>query len=460
MPISVTQLNDSGQVEHQFSIKAGYTGTTIDAASGGIPTGIPAAPNQADYVSWTRYNYEAQSGRLKSLDRYHDIPSSGDGTLSTNYYRTITQYDALGRVEYTIQVVSGTSATDRKEQVTRYDYDVRDRVIEVKMGVSGDSASNNHNMTDDYDTYPTLRTISKTVYDDGGVGDGHVTNAKRYHGTGTNDYTGVNYELTYRGHSRGTESFYMNGSTETAFGPYTVTDVDWQGKTSATALYDSALTWSSVLTGDGYTNYASVTSSGRRTLDETAYDDLGRIYRTRRYKIAESNGAGSDYLQTDTYYDRNDRRVAFATAYAAAIEMTYDGAGRNYQTRVVLALESAKYSSGVFQYRDPVPKPNLSSMSGGDDYVLTLIHTAYDGYNAIEQHYFEDNHDDATSASGRGIDLSNNDDYVRSSVYSWFDDADRVEAKADYGSGDTTTGVGTWCYAVAYLSQHCAVDVE
>ncbi|MDZ4818681.1 MAG: RHS repeat-associated core domain-containing protein, partial [Planctomycetota bacterium] len=46
-----------------------------------------------------------------------------------------------------------------------------------------------------------------------------------------------------------------------------------------------------------------------------------------------------------------------------------------------------------------------------------------------------------------GIDLSNHDDYVRRSVYAWFDEADRQAAMADYGSGDTTGGDGSWKYA-------------
>ncbi|WP_339910566.1 RHS repeat-associated core domain-containing protein [Symmachiella dynata] len=444
MPIQVRQFNEAGQLTQSFFVKAGYTSITT---SSGAPVEFSGTdPGQSDYVSWTRNNYASDTGRLESVDRYHDIPTSGDGTLSTNYYRTITQYDPMGRVEYTIQVVSGSSATDRKEQVTQNAYDIRDRVIEIKMGVSGDSASNSHSMTDDYDTYPTLRTISKTEYDDGGVGDGYLTKIRRYFGTGSDDFTGGNYFYTYRGHWRGVEPFYGSGGSETSVSPSTVLDANWLGQVISAAAYDTDVTWSTVLTGDGYSDYASSNSTNRRTLAKTYYDDLNRLYRFRHYEIDATEGTGSDYAQIDYYYDRSSRRVGVQPAHAAATETAYDGAGRAYQTRTVIDLESTKYSSGAFQYRAPVPKQVLSLMSGGDDLLLTLDHSIYESNNVIERHTFEDNHDDAVSVT-RGIDLTNNDDYVRRSVYSWYGDADRVEVTADYGSGDTTAGAGTWKYA-------------
>ena len=443
LPIRVSELGvDETLVGETYAVKAGYSSIST---SSGVPTGFSSEPAQSDYVSWTRFTRDAVTGSLEHSDRYHDIPSSGTGTLSTNYYRTVTQTNALGRPEYEIHVVSGSSASNRKEQVTRFAYDVLGRVTTVKQGVSGDTAANSQNMTDNYNTYPTLRTVWETVYDDDGVGDGHVTKTRRYHGTGANDYTGVNYKLTYRGHVRGQEPFYHNGTSETAAGPYTVLDVDWRGLTTAQGQFTSAPTWSTVLTGDGYTDYASTTSTNRGSLTETSYDDLGRMYRTNSYAINTSTGAKGSSHRTDGFYDRNDRIVASGDlSGGAATEVVFDGAGRQYQAREVLELESTKYSSGTFQYRAPTPHPTRTSMTGGDDKVVTLSHSVFDSAgNVTEQHAYEMNHDDGTA----GIDLSNNDDYVRRTVYSWYDDADRVTTTGDYGSGDTATGAGEWKYA-------------
>ena len=329
------------------------------------------------------------------------------------------------------------------EQVTQYVYDVRNRVIEVKQGVSGDTAANTHDMTDNYNAYPTLVTLSKSEYDNGGVGDGYVTKNKRYHGTGANDYTGINTKRTYRGHVRGEEPFYMNGSSETPAGPYSVVDINWQGRTTASSQFKANPTWATVLTGDGYTTYSSTTGTNRGTLAETSYDDLGRTYRTNVFAVDTSSGAKGNSLQTDRYYDRLGRVVASQMDYQAGSETAYDGTGRVYQSRDVLDLEPSTYSSGAYVYCDPQPHPTMSSMSGGDDGVLTLSHRVFDASgNEIEQHVFAMNHDDTT-----GIDLSNNDDYVRSSKYMWYDGADRVTASGAYGSGDTTSGHGQWKYA-------------
>lgn len=443
LPITVRVLNEDDRLEELFSVRASFNNIST---SNSEPVGFSTNPAQSDYVSWQVNTHDEVTGELIYNDRYHDIPSSGSGTLSTNFYRTISQKDALGRQKYKIQVVSGSSASDRKEQVTQYVYDVHSRLIETKKGVSGDSSSNSHNMTDDYDTYPTLRTISMTEYDNGGVGDGLVTKTKQFFGTGTNDYTGTNYQRTYRGHTRGLESFYMSGSTETPFGPYWVRDVNWYGKPTAKALYDTVPTWSTVLTGDGYTTYASTTSTNRRTLEEVDHNNLGLVYETREYKIAESTGTGSDAIVFQMFYDRNGRLVADSQDYGAGTEFAYDGVGRQFQSREVIRVEETSYSTGAYNYRAPVPHPIISSMSGGDDYVITLNHTVYEGSNAIGWHHFEDNHDDQVSAE-RGIDLTNNDDYIRRSNYAWFNASRRTTATADYGSGDTTTGAGTWKYS-------------
>ncbi len=444
LPIKISKLNTSAQQSEDISVKASYTSIST---SSGAPTGFSTDPGQSDYVGWTRYTYNSPAGWLTYTDRYATIPSSGTGTLGSDFYRSVTQYDTLGRKQYDVQVIRGSASSNRVEQVTKYTYDILDRVIQVDQGVSGDTAANSQDMTDNYNNYPALVTVSKTEYDAGGVGDGFVTKTKQYFGTGTNDFTGTNYKRTYRGHLRGVEPFYMSGSTETPIGPYPVTDVDWKGRTTTQALYDIAPTWSSVLTGDGYSSYASSTSTNRRTQEDILYDNLGRIYQAKEFEISASSGAGSNYISNKSYYDRNGRLVATGAAYASGTEIAYDGAGRQYQTRTVVALQSTPYSSGAFNYSAPAPNPSLGSISGGDAGVLTLSHQVLDADgNTLETDTFEANHDDLMGGSV-GVDLTNNDDYVRRTVFHWYDAADRLTTTADYGSGDTASGAGQWKYA-------------
>jgi RHS repeat-associated protein len=444
MPIQITNLNSGAQLSDQVSVRANYTAIST---SGGAPTGFSTAPSQSDYVTWTHYTYDSNSGYLVYTDRYITSPSSGAGTLSSDFYRNVSQYDTLGRMQYDIQIIRGSVSTNRVEQVTQSVYDVRDRVVQVNMGVSGDLAANSQNMTDSYNVYPTLYTISQTVYDNGGVGDGYATKRKHFFGSASTAYTGTNYYVTYRGHQRGLESFYVSGSTETAVGPYTVQDVDWKGRTITTSQYSVDPSWSTVLTGDGYSAYASTTSANRLTQSSSLYDGLNRLYQTQVFDIAPSSGTGSNYLARNTYYDRNNRQVASAPAYSAGTETAYDGAGRQYEARTVSALQSTLYVSAAFQYCAPTPKPTLASMAGGDNGVLTLSHRTLDANgNVLESDTFEDNHDDVTGTNP-GINLTNNNDYVRRTVFNWYDAANRTTASADYGSGDSSSGPGQWKYA-------------
>jgi RHS repeat-associated protein len=444
VPIQISNLNSSGQVTDQIAVRASYTAISTSA---GAPTGFSTAPSQSDYVSWTHNTYDPNSGRLTYADQYFNIPASGSGTLSANFYRTVTQYDAAGRIQYTIQVIRGSVSTNRVEQVTQYVYDAKGRVIQTNQGVSGDLAANSQNMTDSYNVYPTLYTMSQTVYDNGGPGDGLVTKTRKFFGTSTTSYTGTNNYYTPRGHLRGTEPFYASGTTETPIGPFTVNDLDTAGRVISTATYTADPSWSAVLTGDGYTAYASTTSTNRASQLNTLYDDLGRVYQTQTYDIAPSSGTGSNYLVNNSFYDRNGHLVAIGSASGAGTETAYDGTGRIYQTRTVLALQSTPYLSGAYQYCAPLPNPSLSAMSGGDNGVVTMSHAVYDtNGNVIETDSFEDNHDDLVSTSA-GINLTNNNDYVRRTVFSWYDALNRPIATADYGSGDTAAGPGHWTYA-------------
>src|SRR5690606_19344908 len=260
------------------------------------------------------------------------------------------------------QVVSGTATTSSVEQVTQQVYDVLDRVTEVKRGVSGTG----HDMGSGYATLPTMTTISWTQYDSAGVGDSHVTVSLSFHDTGSTDNTGQAFQRDFRGFLRGIKPVHTyNTSTgsSTTIGPFPVYDVDWKGRTTATAIFGTEPTWSSVISNS---SYASGTSTNRKTLSKTMYDDLGRVYRSEEYRVIQSTGAANDRTQTDRYYDRNSQLVAQQTAYSSGTEFAYDAVGRRYETRVVADLKPTKYNSGAFNYRAPLPHPSISSVSGGD----------------------------------------------------------------------------------------------
>ena len=262
-----------------------------------------------------------------------------------------------------------------------------------------------------------------------------MTRVKRYYGTGANSYAGQKNHYTFRGHLRGKEMTGFTAGHEISLSPRTVYDIDWMGRTTAVGLYVGGVTWPT-----DYTDYAASTATSRAALSKTYYDVLGRVYRAERYTISSADGSAGSNTQTNNYYDARGHQVATAPRHLAGTETAYDGLGRAYQTRTVLA-DSFSYSSGVFEYRAPTPNPAIGSMSGGDGGVVAMSHTAFDALgNAIQSHSFE-----TVDTDTDGLDLTNNDDYVRRSVYRWYDGAGRVTAEADYGCGNTATDV--WQYA-------------
>ena len=86
-PIQVTEIKD-GQVYKTYAVKLSYSNISVTSSE---PTGFSTEPTQADYVSLTKYTYDELDGRQLYVDNYHDIPSSGNGTLTTNFYRFCDQ---------------------------------------------------------------------------------------------------------------------------------------------------------------------------------------------------------------------------------------------------------------------------------------------------------------------------------------------------------------------------------
>ena len=77
--------------------------------------------------------------------------------------------------------------------------------------------------------------MGETVYDYGGVGDGHVTSATIHHSA--TESTVREFHRDWRGRLRGTDSL-ENGTT--SFGPYALQDIDWLGRVTSTAQYSAA----------------------------------------------------------------------------------------------------------------------------------------------------------------------------------------------------------------------------
>jgi RHS repeat-associated protein len=433
---------------------ADLTGRTICSAAGDATTDEDGnLANDWDATDEDIYNafegtlyartdsvYNAK-GQIEEVRRYHKIPAAtGGGSLETNYYRTYYCYDGTtGQKTRQIQVVSGTATSSSVEQVTKYVYDQLGRPTEVHRAVSG----TDQDMTSDYDdeTNLTFKKVLANFYDEStpgsgtsGVGDGLVTCTRQYYNAdNANQYVQTIYRYNWRGQLRGLQP-------ET--NPYTVQDVDNLGRTVAMAQFSNTTNfgsgWSNVLGDDDYAQTG--TDGNRYSLATTLYDEMGRVYETRVHAV--TSGVAGDYVKADQYYDLNSRLVATTSPGQGGTEYAYDDAGRQTEVRLVKALAGADQgqnyydANGHYHYRDPQP----GATTGGDDLVIQIARTTYDtASNATESIRLEANHDDTN-----GLDVSNDDDYVQTAVYAWYDAVGRVTATADYGTCD---GDGKWEYS-------------
>jgi len=425
LPVAVFDETRFGKPLKNFGVEPSVALNLV----GGVPVGFTSEPSQDDYVYWMQSTYN-ENQQLEFTDRYHSIPSSGSGNVTFNYDRTAYLYDAQGRREYVIKTVTGGPTASGVEQITQTLYDDLDRVSEVKQGVS-DSA---HSIGLGYDQIPaTLKTVRKVYYDGADdstpltAGDGHLTRSESYFADGTTeaDRSTVLRHYDYRGRLRAVEAEESPR--------YTINDLDWSGRLLAIGRFTSAPgSWAGLAE-----DYAEATSSGRVALSVIEYDSWGRPFRSLAHGVVAGTGVTSKAIETLSFYDAVGNAVAEATTGGGGAEYAYDGANRMYQTRSVSKLSGqdggSYFTSGAFNYQSPVPSPALADMTtGGDDYVLTLDHTALDDDGKVlSQHHWAVEHGDSGLSAATP-------DYIQSTTHFWFDDADRLIASAAYG----TNGAG------------------
>jgi len=427
LPIQVEKVNDDGLTTEMYTVDPNGVTELYDGA--GMPIGDPnGTESQEDYLTLTRYSYDPNHALLQKERRYHNIPSSGDGNLASNYYQTVHDYDSLGRRSRVIECVSGTSYSQGTEQVTKVVYDALGRVIETWRGVSDDT----HSMGSGYATDPNLKKVEAIFYDEStpgsgtaGVGDGLVTSKVMYYDASDSaNNVKTAYYYDWRGRLRGIEPEAP---------PYTVIDVDWMGRQVATAQYQGKPTWSSVLADDDYAATQSGASGARRgSLATIFYDKMSRIYRREMYEVDPATGDSGKKAVANFYHNRIGNQVARELTGGGSIEYAYDRAGRKYETRVVVDLSATKYdsSTGTFNYCAPTPKLNYADLDGGYGGLIYLAHTTYDKVGKpIESMSMETNH----YGTSWGIDITN-DDFVQTVEYAWYDNVHRPIAVANYGT--------------------------
>ncbi len=145
-------------------------------------------------------------------------------------------------------------------------------------------------------------------------------------------------------------------------------------------------------------------STAIRALTENVYNNRGQIEETRRYDV--SDATGNKYTSTRTYYDHEDQPLWVDSANAPTQRYDYD-----IKNRQIVSWTQVGATE------------------------LTKTVTSYDVKDRVSKTV---RYERAYNASGLVIDDTNS---VRTFTYNWYDDAGKLIATADYGTGNTTDNI-------------------
>jgi YD repeat-containing protein len=341
-PVQYTVTNLAGKAEVQATV--GLTGNSSTTALTGHVNELSADPISAmtlgSVVRMATNVYDDSGTHVQENRSYFNIPGSGAGSDGTNYDGTFYGYDDMGR-QWRVKAPYGT--------INRTVYDALGRTKERWIGTNdysfvGGEGSGPDNMV----------KIEALEYDgDADDGNGYLTERTMF----VQDSATDSRVTTYANDARGRVLLETPPTAPYAFHAY-----DNYGRRTATGLYDS--------TGDialGTDDPVSE-STNRLALNETAYDELGRVWKTTRHKIVA--GANSGSLESLTWYDATGRVIKQDGSQLT--KTAYDRLGRQtHQFILAVAKNSGGGAETAYADADDVAY----------DIVLEEHQTAYESSN-------------------------------------------------------------------------------
>jgi RHS repeat-associated protein len=335
------------------------------------------------------------------------------GTSGTSYYATKYAYNHRGLLDKTV-TPSGT--------IYRTVYDGLGRVVSTWIGTDDMPTSGYWSPSNAAGMVET----AAYVYDNGGVGDGDLTQMTLYTGVSSGDPNEVTqYSYDWRNRQVAEKQGVQSTETDDVNRPITITTYNNLNQVTQVQVYD----------GDGVdipvaadiSTFQSTNASLLRAQSETYYDNLGQVYETEVDSVDPSSGSVGSALTSETYYDSRGHVIEQIVPNGPVTTNTYNGLGE------LTATYSTDGASGT-SYSD------ASSVSG--DIVLSQTEYDYDAdgnvIETIESDRLSSDSSTATGAlsdgtvSGVGARISYGGDY--------YDAANRLIAEVDMG----TNGGSAW----------------
>jgi RHS repeat-associated protein len=411
MPTGPTQVTRQDRT-HSPS----YTETLTMSAAPHVTNGRPDGTEPISDVQTLSRTFTSPGGQVIGTDQYFALDGvsySTDpylGTAGTNYYPTQYAYDERGRPNRTI-MPTGT--------INRTVYDGLGRIISTWVGTDDTPASGY--WSPENNTAPSnMVEISARVYDNGGVGDGNLTQETDFPGGGAaprvtrtfydwRDRLVASKQGVQDNENDGTNRLIRYLTYDNLSKPVLVQRYEGDGVTISTANGVPQPPDPSLL----------------RSQIAYAYDDQERVYQGMLYAVDPSTGAVSSMaLTTNHYYDHRGNQITESDPGGLWTKEVYDGARR-------LAVQYATDGSGGSSWANAATVAN--------DIVLEQTETVYDGDgNAIEAIDRQRFH----NATGTGaLGDPNSTAVPQARVYftgSYYDAANRLTATVNVGTNGGT----------------------
>lgn len=389
--------------------------THMDETDADPITAVDTASGFGSVAQMATMLYNESGTELTEERRYFAIPGSGAGTEGTHYDATRYGYDDSGR-RVRVKDPTGT--------ITRTTYDIFGRSTDSYLGTNdhgfaGGESSGSDNMvkTEHFD------------FDGGTAGkNGRLTKRTLYVEDSTTDQRITEYEYDYRGRM----IFEKPPSA-----PYVVHKFDNENRQIATGQYSSA---------SGLSNSTDPTSTAtnRMALNETLFDEAGRVWKTIRHKIDSADGSDDDTLVSLTWYDQLGRVVKVKGEQLTKTK--YDRLGRVTDEFVLAKDNDSAYAdmddvSGdiVLEQRETRYDPTLDTVT----FTATVSRLNTDVSSGETTGPLD------TNADGVALKLTTGDIKGRLQATGlWYDRMKRQTERVEFGTYggstlDFTSGMGT-----------------
>jgi RHS repeat-associated protein len=441
-PVQVTRYNEPGSYSETLSYAyAPVSGVTVPTGTDAITTSsiqslsrsiLNSAGQTVEtnaYFSLAGVTYSAASVHLGTASN-----DSGTG----NYTATFYGYDDLGRQNHVVDA-TGT-ATDTF-------FDVLGRVTGTWVGtddvpptdLNGDGSINYEDFTDTIaagDPAPSgtnMVEVSRNVYDDGGIGDGNLTETIAYPGGGQADRATLNFYDWRDRLVANKQGAAVDGSGT----PTPASETDGVHRPISYTVYDNlneAVT-QEAFDGDGVavTSTAGVpdapSASLLRAKSVSSYDTQGRVFQSTTFSVDPSTGTVGSGITSNTFYDHDGNPLATYIPGQPTQKSVYDGAGR--------VIASYTTDGGAVNNGGTPLMSWSDAGSVSNDVVVSETEATLDGDGNAILTTTEDRLSTADTTTQGALTGSN----ARISyVGDYYDAADRMTAEEDVG----TNGGSAW----------------